>query len=116
MKYNAIPVGLVSIESGHLKGPGKNGHISVETEALSEIVHADEKEDSTRNVIVITFDNLVKKSHGEPSLQPLALKYDDCRSLCRDLLVHLACGGDDVAKFLCNHLANDSKDENDESE
>ena len=77
MKYNAIPVSLVSIESGHLRGPGKNGHISVETEALSEIAHAEEEEDSTRNVIVLTFNNLVKKSLGEPSLQPLALKYDD---------------------------------------
>lgn len=108
MKYNAIPAGVVSIESGHLRGPGKDGHISVETECISELANADEKEDSTRNVIVITFDNLVRKSKGESSLQPLAIKYDDCRNLCRDLLIHLACGGDDVAKFLCSHLANEN--------
>lgn len=114
MKYNAIPAGIVSIESGHLRGPGKDGHISVETECISELANAYEKEDSTRNVIVITFDNLIRKRKGESSLQPLAIKYDDCRSLCRDLLVHLACGGDNVAKFLCNHLANESEIENDE--
>ena len=116
MKYNAIPATFVSVESGHLRGPGKNGHVSVETESISEIARGEDeqKEDRTRNVVVMTFDNLVRKSNNEPSLQPLAIKFDDCRAICRDLLIHLACGGDSVAKFLCQHLAQNANDSDDE--
>jgi len=118
MKYNAIPATIVTIESGHLRGPGQNGHISVETEAISEIAHLseEEKEDHSRNVVVITVDNLIKKGKNEPSLEPLALRFDDCRVLCRDLLIHLACGGDDIAKYLCNHLSAPASDDEEEDE
>lgn len=122
MKYNAIPATFLSIESGHLCGPGTKDHVSVETESISEIANntdddgENRQEDSTRNVVVLTFDNLVRKAKNEPSLEPLALKFDDCRILCRDLLIHLACGGDDIAKFLCQHLAHNVESDSDDSD
>ena len=111
MEYNANPSLFVGVESGHVKGPGKNNTklTSVETLSISEV--AEEGEDKTRNVIVITVDDLYEKSENRRSMRQMALKVNDCRTLVRDLLIHLAYAGDDVAQFLISRLGRESENE-----
>jgi hypothetical protein len=103
MPYTATPAIFVSVESGHIKGPApQKGHTSVETISISEIAAsgAAEAEDPSRNVVVLSIEDLVDKTEGKKSIKQYAMKFEDCRQICHDLLVHLACAGDHVAKYL----------------
>ncbi len=106
MSYNAMPSKYVSIESGHLIGPDKKDKFltKVETEAIAEMAE-EKKIDETKNVIVITVENLYRKAHDKRAMETLAFKTSDCKEIVRDLLIHLSCTGDHVAQFLLCSLS-----------
>lgn len=111
MPYAAMPAVFVSVESGHIKGPSpQKGHTLVDTISIPEIAscsNSSEAEDTSRNVVVLSLENLVEKSEGRKSIQQYALKFKECRQLCHDLLIHLACAGDPVARFILCQLGPD---------
>lgn len=106
MPYSAMPVKYVSLESGHLQGPDEKDKslTRVETEAIAEMA-ATQSVDGTKNVVVLTVENLHRKAHDQRAMEPLALKLDDCKEIVRDMLIHMACSGDAVAQFLLRSLA-----------
>jgi hypothetical protein len=122
MPYAAMPAVFVSVESGHIKGPAtQKGHTLVETISIPEIAScsdSSEAEDTSRNVVVLSLENLVEKSEGRKSIQQYALKFKECRQLCHDLLIHLACAGDTVARYLLCQLGpgQDQEDSGEDSE
>ena len=102
MKYRGKPVSLVSVESGHVvDGADGKEHVTVETESLSEIIPDNDMPDidDTKNVVVLSIESLANGQN-----ENLALNLDDCRLLCRDVLCHLATGGDEIAMHLIRHM------------
>jgi hypothetical protein len=106
MPYDAMPAKYVSLESGHLVGPNEKDKAltRVETEAIAEMAE-EQKIDGSKNVVVLTVENLYRKSKNERAMEPLALKLSDCQEIVRDMLIHLACTGDHVAQFLLRSLS-----------
>ena len=111
MKYKAKPVTLVSVESGHINCVSDKEHdkkhVEVETKALSEIIPNNKLPnfDISRNVMVLSFEVL-----SDGHCENLALNYDDSRSLCRDILCHLATSGDATAMHLLCNIPRQSDD------
>ena len=117
MDYNATPALFVGVESGYVKGPGVDKKfVLVETISTAEVCEVT-KDDPNRNVVVVSVENLCDKAENKRSMMQLALKFSDCRIMVRDILIHLAKGGDDTAKYLLSQLnthlnrPNDSVDE-----